>query len=157
MKECPVQQDILFHLFIYRSRFHLRNSSPCHYHAYCRFNCTSIFRKTTYGRFFYMTGGNREAARLAGIPTDRYRVYAYMISGLLASIGGIILCVRVGTGQVSAGAPLLMDAVARLYRLRNVRCQETKYSRNIPRLGINWNYIKWTHNDERPLLCTRYY
>ena len=37
-----------------------------------------------------MTGGNREAARLAGIPTDRYRVYAYMISGLLASIGGII-------------------------------------------------------------------
>ena len=41
-----------------------------------------------------MTGGNREVARLAGIPTDRYRVYAYMISGLLASIGGIILCVR---------------------------------------------------------------
>ena len=40
-----------------------------------------------------MTGGNR-GARLAGIPTDRYRVYAYMISGLLASIGGIILCVR---------------------------------------------------------------
>ena len=39
-----------------------------------------------------MTGGNREVARLAGIPTDRYRVYAYMISGLLASIGGIILC-----------------------------------------------------------------
>ena len=115
MKECPVQQDILFHLFISRSRFRLRNSSPCHYHTYCRFNCTSIFRKTTYGRFFYMTGGNREAARLAGIPTDRYRVYAYMISGLLASIGGIILCSRVGTGQVSAGAPLLMDAVAAAY------------------------------------------
>ena len=115
MKECPVQQDILFHPFIYRSGFCFRNSSPCHYHAYRRFNCTSIFRKTTYGRFFYMTGGNREAARLAGIPTDRYRVYAYMISGLLASIGGIILCSRVGTGQVSAGAPLLMDAVAAAY------------------------------------------
>ncbi|PHE42458.1 ABC transporter permease subunit, partial [Bacillus pseudomycoides] len=39
----------------------------------------------------------------------------YMISGLLASIGGIILCSRVGTGQVSAGAPLLMDAVAAAY------------------------------------------
>lgn len=74
-----------------------------------------FLEKTTYGRFFYMTGGNREAARLAGIPTDRYRVYAYMISGLLASIGGIILCSRIGTGQVSAGAPLLMDAVAAAY------------------------------------------
>ena len=105
MRVCLRLKDILFHPFIYRSRFRVRNSSPCHYHAYRRFNCPSIFRKTTYGLFFYMTGGNREAARLAGIPTDRYRVYAYMISGLLASIGGIILCSRVGTGQVSAGAP----------------------------------------------------
>ena len=104
-----------------------------------------------------MTGGNREAARLAGIPTDRYRVYAYMISGLLASIGGIILCSRVGTGQVSAGAPLLMDAVAAAYIGYAMFGAKTKYSRNIPRLGINWNYIKWTHNDERPLLCTRYH
>ncbi|WP_410984762.1 ABC transporter permease [Bacillus cereus] len=74
-----------------------------------------FLEKTTYGRFFYMTGGNREAARLAGIPTDRYRLYAYMISGLFASIGGIILSSRIGTGQVSAGAPLLMDAVAAAY------------------------------------------
>ena len=99
MKECLAPKDILFPPFIYRSGFYFRNSSPCHYHAYCRFNCTSIFRKTTYGRFFYMTGGNREVARLAGIPTDRYRVYAYMISGLLASIGGIILCSTLEQGK----------------------------------------------------------
>jgi simple sugar transport system permease protein len=64
------------------------------------------------GRLFYMTGGNREAARLAGIPVNRYRMYAYIISSLFASIAGIVLASRIGTGQVSAGAPLLMDGVA---------------------------------------------
>jgi simple sugar transport system permease protein len=64
------------------------------------------------GRLFYMTGENREAARLSGIPVNRYRTYAYVISGLFAAIAGIVLASRIGTGQVSAGAPLLMDGVA---------------------------------------------
>ncbi|MDG4658167.1 ABC transporter permease [Ectobacillus antri] len=74
-----------------------------------------FLEKTTYGRMFYMTGSNREAARLAGIPTNRYRLYAYGISGLFAALGGIVLTSRIGTGQVSAGGPLLMDAVAAAY------------------------------------------
>jgi simple sugar transport system permease protein len=64
------------------------------------------------GRLFYMTGENREAARLSGIPVNRYRTYAYVISSLFASAAGIVLASRIGTGQVSAGAPLLMDGVA---------------------------------------------
>jgi simple sugar transport system permease protein len=67
---------------------------------------------TRYGRFLYVTGGNLEAARLSGIPVNRYRTLAYMLSALFASIGGIVLAARIGTGQVMAGAPLLMDAVA---------------------------------------------
>ncbi len=70
---------------------------------------------TTMGRNMYMIGGNPEAAHLYGIPVNRYRVLAYSISGLLAAVGGIILTSRIGTGQVSAGAPLLMDAVAAAY------------------------------------------
>lgn len=70
---------------------------------------------TTMGRNMYMIGGNPEAAHLFGIPVNRYRVYAYAISGLFAALGGIILASRIGTGQVSAGAPLLMDAVAAAY------------------------------------------
>lgn len=70
---------------------------------------------TTMGRNMYMIGGNREAAHLFGIAVNRYRVLAYVISGVFASIGGIILASRIGTGQVSAGAPLLMDAVAAAY------------------------------------------
>lgn len=67
---------------------------------------------TKTGRLFYMTGENREAARLTGIPVDRYRTYAYIISGVFAALGGIVLASRIGTGQVSAGASLLMDGVA---------------------------------------------
>lgn len=67
---------------------------------------------TRHGRFLYVTGGNMEAARLSGIPVNRYRTLAYLLSALFASIGGIVLAARIGTGQVMAGAPLLMDAVA---------------------------------------------
>jgi simple sugar transport system permease protein len=70
---------------------------------------------TTFGRRMHMVGGNPEAANLFGIPVARYRVFAYVISGLLASVGGIVLASRIGMGQVSAGAPLLMDAVAAAY------------------------------------------
>jgi simple sugar transport system permease protein len=70
---------------------------------------------TTFGRRMYMVGGNPEAAHLFGIPVNRYRVFAYTVSGLFAAIGGIVLASRIGTGQVSSGAPLLMDAVASAY------------------------------------------
>lgn len=70
---------------------------------------------TTFGRRMYMVGGNPEAANLFGIPVGGYRLLAYVISGLLAAVGGIVLAGRIGTGQVSAGAPLLMDAVAAAY------------------------------------------
>lgn len=67
---------------------------------------------TRAGRLFYMTGGNKEAARLSGVPVNRYRTYAYVISGVFAALAGIVLAARIGTGQVSAGDPLLMDGVA---------------------------------------------
>jgi simple sugar transport system permease protein len=67
---------------------------------------------TKFGRLLYVTGGNEEAARLSGVPVKRYKAYAYALSGLFASIAGIVLASRIGTGQVSAGASLLMDSVA---------------------------------------------
>lgn len=60
----------------------------------------------------YMIGGNREAAALSGIPVSRYRLIAYLVSALFATIGGIILGARVMTAEVNSGGPYLMDAVA---------------------------------------------
>lgn len=70
---------------------------------------------TIHGRFMYMIGGNSEAARLAGIPVAKYRMLAYLLSALLAAIGGIVLASRIQTAQINSGAPFLMDAVAASY------------------------------------------
>lgn len=71
-----------------------------------------FLEKTRWGRIMYAIGGNAEAARLAGIRVDRYRMLAYVISGVLASVGGVILAARIGAGDVGAGNPFLLDAVA---------------------------------------------
>ncbi|CAI0754948.1 Ribose transport system permease protein rbsC [Serratia liquefaciens] len=70
---------------------------------------------TKHGRRMYAIGGNPEAARLSGIRTVLYRVAAYVISALLASLGGILLASRIGSSQVNAGGGYLMDAVAAAY------------------------------------------
>lgn len=67
---------------------------------------------TRWGRVIYAIGGNETAARLAGAPTARYRIAAYVASGAIASLGGVLIAARVGRGDVSAGHSLLLDAVA---------------------------------------------
>ena len=67
---------------------------------------------TRWGRVMYAIGSNELASRLAGAPVSRYKIAAYMISGVSASIGGILLAARVGRGDVSSGNNLLLDAVA---------------------------------------------
>jgi simple sugar transport system permease protein len=70
---------------------------------------------TRWGRQLYVTGGNREAARLSGISVNKVRLAAYVLSGVFAAFGGILFASRVGSGQVDAGAPLLMEAVAAVF------------------------------------------
>ncbi len=74
-----------------------------------------FLNRTTTGRFMYLVGGNEEAARHMGLPVNRLRVLAYVLSGLLAAVAGIVMTARIGAGQIEAGAPLLMDAVAAAY------------------------------------------
>ncbi|WP_124727606.1 ABC transporter permease [Staphylospora marina] len=71
-----------------------------------------ILTRTRFGRLIYATGGNAEAARLSGVPVKRIQTYAYVLSALFSSLAGIVLAARIGTGQVAAGAPLLMDGMA---------------------------------------------
>jgi simple sugar transport system permease protein len=67
---------------------------------------------TKHGRYMYVIGGNMEAARLSGIPVNKYKVIAYLLSAVFAAIGGMMLASRVMTAEINAGAPYLMDAVA---------------------------------------------
>ena len=60
----------------------------------------------------YVIGGNKEAARLSGIPVNKYKIFAYLLSAICAAIGGMVLASRVMTAEINAGSPYLMDAVA---------------------------------------------
>lgn len=67
---------------------------------------------TRYGRVMYAIGSNERAAGLAGVPVRKYKIIAYVISGVLASIGGVLMAARLGRGDIASGNNLLLDAVA---------------------------------------------
>jgi len=67
---------------------------------------------TRFGRMMYAVGSNARAAEFAGAPVKAYRIWAYVISGVFASIGGILLAARLGRGDIASGNNLLLDAVA---------------------------------------------
>ncbi len=71
-----------------------------------------ILERTRHGRLMYAIGSNERAASLAGVNVARYKIAAYMISGVLASIGGILLAARLGRGDIASGNNLLLDSVA---------------------------------------------
>lgn len=71
-----------------------------------------VARKTTYGRSVYAIGGNANAAQLAGIPVRRIRVILFATAGLLASIAGILLTSRLGSGNAGAATGLEFDVIA---------------------------------------------
>lgn len=71
-----------------------------------------MLSRTKWGRMMYAIGANPEAARLAGVRVKGYRAIAYVLSGVFASVAGLILASRIGQGDISAGNSLLLDAVA---------------------------------------------
>jgi ribose transport system permease protein len=71
-----------------------------------------VLTRTTFGRSVFAVGGNSVAARLAGIRTDRILISVYMISGLTAAIGGLMLTARLGTGSPRAGMGVELTVIA---------------------------------------------
>jgi ribose transport system permease protein len=67
---------------------------------------------TTFGRYVYATGGNSEAARLAGVRVNGTRIAAFAISGVAASLGGIIDASRTLSMQASSGGFLAFTVLA---------------------------------------------
>jgi len=71
-----------------------------------------VLRHLTVGRRMLAVGGNARAAALTGIPTERYRVGAFMAGGLLAGVAGVILGARLGSATVAGNADLLLPIFA---------------------------------------------
>ena len=71
-----------------------------------------LLARTRFGRHVYATGDNTEAARLSGVRTDRVRILAFVISGVLAALAGFILTARLSTAEPTAGTGLELEAIA---------------------------------------------
>jgi ribose transport system permease protein len=71
-----------------------------------------ILHRTAYGIRIFATGGNTEAAFLAGIDVVKVRTSAYVWCGTLAGVGGVMLCARLQSGQPTAGAFYELTAIA---------------------------------------------
>lgn len=71
-----------------------------------------FLRYTSGGRSLYAIGGNPEVARLAGINVKLFTVGVYLVSGLLAGLGGIVLAMRLDAVQPTAGFTYELDTIA---------------------------------------------
>lgn len=69
-------------------------------------------RYTTFGRYLYATGGNAEAARLAGVHVNRLKAAAFIISATLSSVAGIVLGGIQGSASPDIAAGFLLPAFA---------------------------------------------
>lgn len=71
-----------------------------------------LLNRTTFGRRTVAIGGNREAARLAGVNVKRHLVAVYALAGLTAGIAGVMMMARTNSGTSTHGLLYELDAIA---------------------------------------------
>ncbi|MFR6331111.1 MAG: ABC transporter permease [Eisenbergiella sp.] len=71
-----------------------------------------LLNKTKFGTYIYAIGGNREAARLSGVPIKLTEIAVFTIAGFMASFAGIVLAARMYSGQPSVGDGHELNAIA---------------------------------------------
>ncbi len=71
-----------------------------------------VIQYTPFGRFFMATGGNPKASFISGINTTRIVMYAFMLSGLLAAVAGLLYAGRQGSVNNSMGDGMVLLAFA---------------------------------------------
>lgn len=70
-----------------------------------------LTRKTPLGRYIYATGGNESAARLAGVPIVKVKIFVYAFSGLCAGLVGLVVASQLQTAHPMTGNMFEMDAI----------------------------------------------
>lgn len=71
-----------------------------------------LLHKMSFGRKTFAIGGNEKASFIAGVKSNKIKIFVYSISGVLASLAGIILTSRLNSAQPTAGESYEMDAIA---------------------------------------------
>jgi ribose/xylose/arabinose/galactoside ABC-type transport system permease subunit/ABC-type sugar transport system substrate-binding protein len=73
--------------------------------------CGVMVHRSIMGRALYAIGLNKEGARYAGIPTQRYEAVLYVFSGFLAGIAAIILVAHLGLAKADLGTGYELSAI----------------------------------------------
>lgn len=71
-----------------------------------------VMSRMRLGRHLYAVGGNREAARLSGVPVERVLLFAYVASAVLAGVGGVIMASQLKSGSPTYGAMYELYVIA---------------------------------------------
>jgi ribose transport system permease protein len=69
-------------------------------------------RYTTFGRYLYAVGANEKAARLSGLRAERLKLIAFVVTGLLVGVAGLILASLMNAGQPTAGRGFELTVIA---------------------------------------------
>ena len=70
-----------------------------------------LLNKTSFGLRVYLFGTNPVASRFAGIDNFRVTLGAYLISGLIASIAGLVIAVRANSAKADYGSSYLLLSI----------------------------------------------
>lgn len=71
-----------------------------------------LYRRTTFGRYTATLGGNREAAVLAGINVDKYKILNFTYMGFLAGMAALITIGRLDAFHATYGTHMEIDTIA---------------------------------------------
>lgn len=71
-----------------------------------------MLKYTKFGRSLYAVGGNEQSAIMMGLDVPKTKMFAYILSSFLSSIGGILFCLNTMSGNVQQATGLEMDAIS---------------------------------------------
>ena len=71
-----------------------------------------LFNHPRFGLHVRAVGGNREAARLAGVPVNRVEVMVYVLMGLATALGGLIMMTRIDSTQATIGTAMEIHVIS---------------------------------------------
>lgn len=71
-----------------------------------------VFSYTPFGRYLYFVGAGRDVARLSGVPVDRIRIVAFLTSGFISALAGVVLAGWLGASDPNVSSTYLLPTFA---------------------------------------------
>lgn len=71
-----------------------------------------VLTRSAFGRWLYASGGNERAAQLSGVPVKRVQILVYVLSGICASVAGLVLSSQLTSAGPTAGTTYELTAIA---------------------------------------------